>query len=1450
MPPTPSSSPSGRRMLSRSSVGFALVMGASLVTLGSLPAGPALASSRSSVPALRASAHAPSSRSKPALRAPRPHLDENGPDGMNVEAAWSAYGTGSPGVTIAYIEGGINWHLPDAASLASVAYVNWHETPVPCEGTTLADATMVLNGVTEACHTVYSDNIANYEIDGATRVNAADWAQDPRVTITNGDGVINPEDLIASFCGPAYDPPVDPLTGLRCDISGWDFYHGQNDPATSDTAYQHANDQMDVLHTECPSCSIMPVRAGNEALDPTDDLAQAWLFACEEGAKVIVSVTADLGYSSFMRQVISYCQSKGVVMVEATNDFDSTDHQGGMYWAHVIPGNGAVENQAGTGWTRSDLTSWGTKATFTVATQGGSTSESTPTTGGIMALLASYGQEAFAEGKIPAPLTGEQLFQILRATATPFTDQTPGLSWQPGPTSSGGWNMQYGYGMPDVYAAAQMIFAGEIPPATSISSPSWYSIYDPTTTSSVPVTGSIVAAAPGDSFTWTLQAATGAQPTNSQWFTIGTGSAEGSYNGNLGTLDLASIPQSFWDATFSLSGPPNQPTIPTSEEYSVTFRLEVTDTTNHTTAEDRRAINVHHDPTLLPGFPLHTQSSLESSPALVDLQGTGKLDIVFADADGTIRAVDPTTGAELPGWPVHTDPVSTPLIIPPGVSPGYQSVLAPVAVGDLEHDGQMDVVVTSLAGSVYVFDAEGKLLPGWPKVMSRGVTAPAIPRPELPHVRAPALGATAPPVLADLLGNHHLEVIQAGWDGYIHVWNANGTDLPGWPVQVNLPADLTIPSGYELEADHTLDTPPAVAYLNGPGRPDLVIRSQQTEILGSGIQPLPSGFVFAYHANGTPVAGWPVTMPGLFEYYGSAMEFVTEGDDAPVAADTNGSGTDQVAVNPIWTPPSLIDGSGQVIGTYGNTSEAISSLLSVFSNPQIAYTPSKLPPDVPIPFTSYGSFGHLGPPGSPLAYAESEIGTSTFAAAELQPNAGLGIDQFMDAYPADQATATEKGSELPGFPALRQGLDFFGQPLFADVSGGGDVSIVSGGDSGAVAAYTSTGAQAPGFPKFTGGWVAFSPSTGDLLSDGHEDLVAGTREGYMFAWSTNGSPAANDQWWHVGHDQWNTDNAGMHTRPPGAMLDARWAPGQTELTFTAPGGRWYEGEVARYEVTYAPSGDTVPVSPSGPAGSTQTIPVPVGTTGIRVEAVNEYDLLSTPLVLGATPPPPAAGYWTVSSSGHVTAYGDAHFYGDPTAGNDLRNGGPGGKVVAAAAAPDRGGYWLASSTGYVYAFGAARFYGSLAGHHLPSPIVAMARAPGGDGYWLAAADGAVYAFGNATNEGSLTAEGVTPASPIVAMTPTSDGNGYWLAAADGAVYAFGDATNEGSLAAEGVTPPSAIVAMTPTSDGNGYWLAAADGAVYAFGDATAIGPSADSTAPALSNPPGPLVGIASLPAGD
>ncbi len=193
----------------------------------------------------------------------------------------------------------------------------------------------------------------------------------------------------------------------------------------------------------------------------------------------------------------------------------------------------------------------------------------------------------------------------------------------------------------------------------------------------------------------------------------------------------------------------------------------------------------------------------------------------------------------------------------------------------------------------------------------------------------------------------------------------------------------------------------------------------------------------------------------------------------------------------------LLDGLGQVVSTY-----------------QAAGA------DPPISFTTSGAFGKVG---GLLSLAVPETGGVSLATTLLQPNNGHPIKDYETVFPAAGGPAT------PGFPAVRQGIDFLGQPAIADVTGDGQAEVVDGGDSNAVHAYQASGQQAAGFPKWTTGWNVFAPVVGDLLGDGTVEVVTAAREGWLFVWQTPGLADANTEWWRGQHDEWNTGNYGVDT---------------------------------------------------------------------------------------------------------------------------------------------------------------------------------------------------------------------------------------------------------------------------------------------------------------------------------
>jgi len=1082
--------------------------------------------------------------------------DPEGASGMSTARAWRDYTTGRPDALIAYVGDPINWHM-GLRDLVSKIYINTKVLPPPEDGAGQAHPQAPMGG---------------YDLNGDGIVNAADYAQDPRVSDTNHNGLIDPEDLIATFsswcrAGGAWhrDPTGcatvdDSGDGYPHDISGWDFYDNQNDPATVDSIYSHTPYTMAIAAAEgnnhldsvgnCPRCMLIPIRAGAEALIRDEDLARAWWYAAGRGAKVIVSLTAHLGYSDFMRQTIHALAQRGVVLVEASNDFDSTDHQGGMFWPEVMPGNAVVYDRqglpaplnrnGGTFRVRSNESSFGAHNFVSVAGTGGSTSEATSVLGGVAGMVVSCGLEAADQHRIAAPLSGREVTQVLRASASPIDDPT--LAWAGKP----GFNLQYGYGRANVDKACQMIFDNQIPPVAVIDSPTWFELTDPVQTPSLPISAHLEAAR-GGAYRWRVQVGLGADPAESAYRTVSSGQGSGLRDATLATVNLKDIPSSFSQAPFHLS---ETKTLETDARYTVSIRLQIVDSAGRL-GEDRRAINVHHDPSLLPGYPIRIGHGGESQAKLVDLIGSGRLDMVFGDSDGLVHAIDPLTRRELPGWPAHTGAVAW-QHPEAGIQAGHDPVLANVAVGDLDHTGALEVVATAITGQVFVFDRLGRLRPGWPRALNRGVVTPQIPRPDLPYTRQPALGATASPVLADLGHDGHLDIVQAAWDGYLYGLRPDGSDLPGWPVQVKLPDAFKPHSGYVLTHDAKLDTTPAIAYF-GDGGPSIVQRSQQSETMGNNSQPLPYAHLLAYHANGSLRAGWPTTMLGGLEIYSTAQEFITEGADSPAVADIRGSGADVATGAASFGPSYAFAGDGSTQAVYGPSADSTLGLLAG-QDPTQALK-GRSPTDAAVTFTTSGAFGRVR---GLMTYAQPATGLGSVASALSLPGTGRAISNSEAAYDASS------GATLPGFPAMRQGLDFIGAPIIADVSGDGVPELVDGGDSSAMHAYTSTGTQAPGWPKFTGGWTVYSPSAGDLLGDRQTEIVSLSREGYLFAWRTQGRSADNHEWWTWHHDERNTGRYGTDTRPPSAPSDFSVAHGRA--CWTAPGDDWQTGTAKRYEL--------------------------------------------------------------------------------------------------------------------------------------------------------------------------------------------------------------------------------------------------------------------------------------------
>ncbi|MBN1921807.1 MAG: hypothetical protein JW892_11215 [Anaerolineae bacterium] len=106
-----------------------------------------------------------------------------------------------------------------------------------------------------------------------------------------------------------------------------------------------------------------------------------------------------------------------------------------------------------------------------------------------------------------------------------------------------------------------------------------------------------------------------------------------------------------------------------------------------------------------PGGNIH---SIEASPAVADLTGDGRDEIVVGSWDGQLYVMD-DAGQALPGWPIRVG----------------DQIIASAALVDLTGDDILDIVVGSKDGALYGWNVAGELLPGFPCELGAPVFASA-----------------------------------------------------------------------------------------------------------------------------------------------------------------------------------------------------------------------------------------------------------------------------------------------------------------------------------------------------------------------------------------------------------------------------------------------------------------------------------------------------------------------------------------------------------------------------------------------------------------------------------------------------------------------------------------------------------------------------------------------------
>jgi hypothetical protein len=181
--------------------------------------------------------------------------------------------------------------------------------------------------------------------------------------------------------------------------------------------------------------------------------------------------------------------------------------------------------------------------------------------------------------------------------------------------------------------------------------------------------------------------------------------------------------------------------------------------------------------------------SVWSSPAIGDLDRDGQPDIV-------IGADHNPAGTVGDGGMIHVFRRDLASELPGFPHSVDEVVYSSPALGDLDGDGWLDIVV----GTGWCWDRAECAPLGATHPVTEAVYA-------LNHLGAPLAGwpyilpstsyAFASPALADLDGDRDLEVVintqekNAGNEGWVYAIRGNGTNLPGWPQQPDTPGSCS-----------------------------------------------------------------------------------------------------------------------------------------------------------------------------------------------------------------------------------------------------------------------------------------------------------------------------------------------------------------------------------------------------------------------------------------------------------------------------------------------------------------------------------------------------------------------------------------------------------------------------------------------------------------------------------